>query len=327
MRNGRAPENSFGKGETHSFFDQAIKAGVTYKLSGKHIVSANTSFTTAPPRTYDAYLSPRVKDNTVSDLKSEKIFSADVNYNFSTPMVRGRLSAFHTRFYDQIDLASFYYDASNTFVNFAMTDINKMYQGIELGLKVKVNTDFSISFAGTVAEYFYTNRPAGTISYENGSQDDKPETVYYKNFYVGGTPQTAGTIGLHYFYKFWFFDLTGCAFDRNYIELSPTRRTLSAVDFADTYEVKRARAKVITQQEKFDAAYTVDFSIGKLLYLSGRQLNINLQFCNILNNTKIKTGGYEQSRFDFKNYDVGKFPNKYYYAQGFNCFLLVGYKF
>ena len=328
MRSGLFPEESFGKGETHSFVDYAVKGGAAYKFSGKHIFSANVSYMTAPPRTYDAYLSPRIKDAVAPELKSEKILSADVNYNFSLPTVRGRLSAFQTNFYDQMALTSFYYDVSNSFVNFALSDINKMYRGIEFGATVKVNTEFSISFAGTVAEYIYTNRPKGTISYENGAEEDKTTTVYYKNFHVGGTPQTAGTIGFHYFYKFWFFDLNGSYFDRNYIELSPTRRTTTAVSFADTYENKWDRAKAITNQEKFDAAYTVDFSIGKLIYLSGgRQVNINLQFCNILNNTKVKTGGYEQSRFDFKAYDVDKFSNRYYYAQGFNCFLMAAYRF
>jgi len=328
MRNGLAPDNSFGKGTTYSFVDQAIKGGITYKLSGKHIFSANISYSTAPPLTSNAYLSQRIKDNTAPDLKSEKIFSADVNYNFSTPNIRGRLSAFQTNFYDQMNLTSFYYDASNTFVNYALSGIDKMYRGVELGLSAKINTKFSVSFAGTLAEYIYTNRPTGTISYENGTQPDKTTTVYYKNFYVGGTPQSAGTLSLHYFYKYWFFDLNGNAFGRNYIELSPARRTPEAIDFPNNnYEEKLAMVKDITNQEEFGAAYTVDFSIGKVLYLSGRQLNINLQFCNILNNTNIKTGGYEQGRFDFATRNVNKFTNKYYYAQGFNCFLMAGYKF
>ena len=32
------------------------------------------------------------------------------------------------------------------------------------------------------------------------------------------------------------------------------------------------------------------------------------------------TGGYQQGRFDYDNYNLAKFPNKYYYAQGIRVF-------
>lgn len=330
MRNGRAPENSYGKGDVHSFVSQGAKLGLAYKLSGRHIINGNISYATQPPIAYDAYLSARIKDNVVPNLQNEQIFSADINYNITTPLVRGRISAFQTNFYDQTELTSFYYDPSNTFVNFALSGVNKMHRGIEVGIEGKINSSVSVSLVGTLAEYIYTNRPTGTISYENGMYQDETTTVYYKNFYVGGTPQTAGSLGVHYFHpKYWFIDLTFSAFDRNYIELSPTRRTSQAVAFTDdSYEDKVAKAEAITHQEKFAGATTLDFSIGKLIRIQRKyQLNINLQFCNILNNTNIKSGGYEQSRFDFANYNVNRFPNRYYYAQGFNCFLMAGFRF
>ena len=49
----------------------------------------------------------------------------------------------------------------------------------------------------------------------------------------------------------------------------------------------------------------------------------------------MKTGGYQQARIPVttdsaKPIDInalGKFPNKYYYAQGFNFFINLGYRF
>ena len=54
---------------------------------------------------------------------------------------------------------------------------------------------------------------------------------------------------------------------------------------------------------------------------------LNYQLNNLLNNTKMRTGGFEQGRFDYVNYDVDKFSPYYFYAQGFNCYLLMAYKF
>ena len=54
-------------------------------------------------------------------------------------------------------------------------------------------------------------------------------------------------------------------------------------------------------------------------------MNLN----NILDNKDIQTGGYQQGRIDTKDYTntANKFPNKYYYAQGFKMFLNLGLKF
>ena len=72
----------------------------------------------------------------------------------------------------------------------------------------------------------------------------------------------------------------------------------------------------------------VDASIGKSIRLdNGNLININLQVNNLLNNLKMKTGGYEQGRFDYVNYNVDKYPPYYYYAQGLNAFLMVAYRF
>ncbi|MDE7394076.1 MAG: hypothetical protein K2M80_06345, partial [Muribaculaceae bacterium] len=46
MRNGRAPDNSLGKGVTHRFDNGAVKAGATYKLDGRNFFSAHATYET-----------------------------------------------------------------------------------------------------------------------------------------------------------------------------------------------------------------------------------------------------------------------------------------
>ena len=90
---------------------------------------------------------------------------------------------------------------------------------------------------------------------------------------------------------------------------------------------------IIPGQEEFDGGFMLDLSIGKYIRLQkGRSLSINLTLNNVTNNTDMKTGGYEQNRDD--NYDDGRDRpyqfsrhSKYYYAQGLNGFLNVGFRF
>ena len=335
MRNGSAPDNSYGKGKTHSFVHQTSKFGLTYKFSGRHMFSGNVHYSTLPPLSDNAYLSSRVKDDVIPELKNEQIFAADVSYNISTPIIRGRITAYQTYFYDLSRIYHMYSDTDGTFVNMVLYGMKNLHRGLEAGVEVKINSNVSVSAIGTLAEYKYNNNPDGIISADNGLTEmyvNRMDTYYMKGLYISGTPQTAGSLGVHYFHpKYWFFDAKINGFSNIYIDPSPLRRTERSWEGIDkTTPEGQALIEQINHQEKFDGGFTVDVSIGKSLRIQQGKymLNINLQFCNILNNIDLKTGGYEYNRYGTPENLVGnKFPSFYYYAQGFNCFLNAGFRF
>ncbi|MEG1585657.1 MAG: TonB-dependent receptor [Bacteroidales bacterium] len=336
MRNGRAPENSFGKGKIHIFNDAGVKAGVTYKLDGRNFFIFNAMYETRAPFFGYAYISPRIKDDIIPDLQSERVLSGDLTYRFSYPRFKGRITGFYTNFYDQTDATSFYHDQYQTFVNYILTGVRKSYKGVEIGLAYKITPSVTVTGVATFARYQYKNRPTGITNYENGSRADTTQTVYLKNFYVGGTPQQAFNIGVDWSApKMWFFDINLSWFDKAYVDLSPLRRTQEAVNFplegntqTEIMHYFDEKAAEITHQQKLKGGFILNASVGKLIYLTrSSSLNINVSLSNILNKKNLQTGGYEQGRFDFTNFNVNKYPNKYYYAQGFNVFVNVGFKF
>jgi len=98
-------------------------------------------------------------------------------------------------------------------------------------------------------------------------------------------------------------------------------------------ETSEVRQK-LGMQEKLKSGFVLDVSLGKMIYLKNRNsLNFNVSASNILNNTDLISGGYQQARiptYGDKTLNINGlnwFPNKYYYAMGFNFFLHVGYKF
>lgn len=100
-------------------------------------------------------------------------------------------------------------------------------------------------------------------------------------------------------------------------------------------------ASYAAAQEQFKGGIMIDASIGRFIRLKhGRSLSINLSLQNINNNSNLRTGGYEQNRSDFYYRESGgvytkgegkayKFSrnSKYYYANAFNFFLNLGFKF
>lgn len=347
MRNGRAPENSYGPGLRHTFDDAAVKAGATYKINGRNYITAHATYGTRAPMPDYSYVSPRIKDTAVQGLKSERFLSADIAYTWNYARFRGSVGAFITEMWNGIKRTGFYDYQLSTFMNYSMSGIHTQYRGVELGLSYKIIPSLTISGAATIASYRYKNNPLGVRSYENGSSEDVVRRVYLKNYHIGGTPQQAYNISLNYNApKNWFFELSANWLGDAYIDLAPSRHeempdlyTVCAPTreqlaqnpdktagqlMQENLEAKRAE---ITNQEKLKDAFVLNLSIGKLIYTKWGALNFNLSVNNLLNNRNIQTGGYQEGKFDYTTYDVSKFPSKFYYAQGIRVFFNFGIRF
>lgn len=329
MQNGRAPENSLGTGKHHSFDNAALKAGATYKLDGRNYFTAHASYGTRAPMPDYSYVSPRTKDTSVQGLKSERFFTADLSYTWNYARFRGSVTGFYTRMWNGIKRSGFYDYQLNTFMNYSMSGMETEYKGIELGMEYKILSNLSVSAAGTFSRYTYENDPLGVRSYENGSQEDVTRRVYLKNYHIGGTPQQAYSIGLNYNIKQWFFEVNGQWFGDNWIDLSPARHEEmpGLWKFCTSEEEYIQRRNEITRQDKLNSEWVMNLSIGKVIYTKFGSVNFNLNVNNLLNNRNIQTGGYQEGKFDYTDYNVNKFPNKIYYAQGIRDFFNVGIRF
>ncbi len=331
MRNGRAPENSYGKGITHRFDNGAVKAGATYKLDGRNFFSAHFQYGSRAPLFEYAYISPRIKDTAIDGLSNERILSADLSYAWNYRRFRGSISGFITEMYDLTERFSYYDDQYQTFMNYVLKGVHRSYKGIEIGMAYKITPSLTASFAGTVSQYLYKNRPTGVRSYENGMMPDTAQVVYLKNFRVGGTPQTAFNLGIDWQApKNWFFNINGSWMGNAYVNISPIRHEQLSELWMHCPDpaTLEAKMKSLAVQEKLNDAFVLNASIGKLLYINRKvSMNFNLSATNLLNNRNIMTYGYQQGRFDYTNYDAGKYPNKYSYAQGIRLFLNVGIRF
>ncbi len=331
MQNGRAPQNSYGKGETHRFDTGALKAGATYKINGRNFISAHAGYETVAPLFEYAYISPRIKDTAIDGLTPERILSGDISYSWNYRRFRGAITGFWTEMYDQTERTSFYDDQYSTFMNYVLKGVHTRYKGVEIGAAFKITPSVTVSAAATFARYQYKNRPKGTRSYENGMRPDTTQVVYLKNFYVGGTPQTAVNIGIDWAApKSWFFNVNASWMGDAYVNLSPIHHEAlpQLWEKYPYYDILEAKMAELASQDKLRDAFVLNASIGKLVYINRKiSMNFNLNVDNILNNRNIQTYAYQQGRFDYTNYDSTKYPNKYFYAQGIKVYLNVGIRF
>jgi len=332
MENGRATAvgaQSYGKGDVWWFMLPGFKGGAVYKFDGRNHIHVNALFETRAPLSTNAYVSQRIKDTSIP-MRLENILSYDAGYSFTFQKLRGRVTGFRTTMANTVDMLGYYDDEYRTFINHVLTKSDKLYQGVEAGVAYKLNNSFTFTVAGTLAEYIYTNNAIGIKSPENGSFNDLEEIVLTKGLHLATGPQMAANFTIDYFHpEMWFVDVTLNYFDNNYLDFAPNRFTEQNMS---KYTTKDMVEKLGTQQ-KLPAGFLLDASVGKLIYLKDRRsLNFNLSLSNILDNRKMITGGFQQARLPLDDGAIvatalDRFPNRYYYAWGFNLFLNVGYRF
>lgn len=377
MRNGMAADFSYGKSGTAKFLDGGGKIGLAYKPAPGNTFTLGAGYELKAPQAQAAFVSPEINNDFVENLKDEKVFSSELGYQFETSWLKANISGYYSYLTDVTEWQNYFDDLIGSFSYVSMTGIKKAYYGLEWGLKFKLNSAFSIRTLGTISEAKNTNNSSVRYmnSTEGTYHDD---IVYNKDMRESGTPLSAFNLTLSYSAKGWFIDIMGNYYDRIYLGYAPVYRYGTALEkrqeswtkFYDKnhnqpnsgnnpdkyimtgeqvyYTAAQAAQDPSVQegqllpgvidQAEGKGGFMLDLSIGKSIWLKKGSLSINLSLTNVLNNTKLCTGGYEQGRMNFsvnsetgevgsaRLYKFDKSPKKYY-AYGINGMLNIAYKF
>jgi len=283
---------------------------------------------TKPPLPTASFVSVQTRNDEVKNISpnygSEQILSGDITYSVKLPWLRGRLTYYYSRINNQVWLRNYFDDVYKTNVNYILTGLNQLNQGVELGVEATIKKRFAIIGALAQGQFIYTNRPTADVSADNSAQLlATNRTIYFINYRVGNMPQTAGSIGVKYnAKKYWFVGIYYNYFANNYVEANPDRRTAESVS---KFLATDPQYQKVIGQEKLPDAYTVDVMAGKS-FLFNRKYGLNLTLIiNNLTNNSFKNSGVEQLRHDVTNID--KFPNKYSYAMGLSYMLSAAFTF
>lgn len=352
MRNGIAESMGFsskGKSGTARFLDGAVKGGLTYNLGAGNVISIGAGYEMKAPTANTVFVSPEMTNEFVANLKNEKIISGEFGYQFSTTWIKANVNAYYSKLSDVTEWQNFFDDNINSFSYVSMTGIKKDYYGVEVGIKASLNSNWSIRGLAAISEAKNTNN--ASVRYMSSTKGEYyEETVLNKNMREAGTPLSVYGLTLSYNGGGWFIDLSGNYYDRIYLSYSPSYRyestlvwrnknaILRGIDAERTLDDNGNVIQSALDQAKGNGGFMLDLSIGRSIRLKSGQLNINLSLTNLLNNTKICTGGYEQSRSNYsintttdevstsRLYRFDKNPKKYY-AYGINGMLNIGYRF
>lgn len=337
-RNGLTPNESEGKSKTYVYNNYALKAGLTYKINGRHYLYANGSYLTRAPFWDNLFISPRVR-HLANGVESEKVGSFEGGYIWNSPKFRLRASGFFTDFKDGANVLVYFDDDFFGLASYTLTNIDKRHYGGELGFNAELYKGLSLSLAASVGKFYYTSRQIGTLTIDNLPNVKEEETIYSKNFYVPNVPQQAYSLGLNYrSKKYWFVSATVNFFDRFYTEIAPTHRTVRATDQVP-YQSEQWNGIITQERYNKKGQWTLDVSGGYTWRLHNTfkkmdgkfarkyEIVINAGIANLTNNRKFIVSGREQLRFDYTEKNPEKFPARYTYAFGINFYANLTFRF
>jgi len=332
------PNNSFGQSSVNNFNNYAVKAGVTYKIDGRNYIYANGAVLTRAPLFDNVYISPRTRDFIQDNTTNEDIQTVEAGYVLNAPKLKVRLTGYYTQINNQMNVLTFYHDGYRNFVNYAMSNIDKLLFGLEFGAEAKIIKNVTLNVAVSAGRYYYNSRQNAAITVDNDASVLTNDLIYSQNYRLPSAPQNTYSVGLSYRSpKFWFVSLSANYAANRWLDFNPIRRTYSAVEGLDITKPNEAALREdILAQTKLSDEYTVDFFGGwswrlpkNMSIVKGKSnyLVFNLGINNLLNNKSIISGGFEQLRFDYTDKNINKFPAKYYYAYGLNYFASVIFRF
>ena len=343
--------DSKGDSEHLNFLTYKAKGTFSYRFSHAHHLALNVGAVQDAPTFNSAFVSPRTRNTVTPGLTPEQSYSAELVYNLNLPYIQARVAGYFTEMTNGSKVISFYDDTQNSFTNFAMSNIDKRYMGVELAVRVPIWNGLAFQGALNYGDYRYTSNPNFVQTVDNSNKVKLEDKVYWKGYYVESTPQLALNVGLDFRGpKNWFASINFNYYDKLYLSMNPAYRTNNAVKpymqvLANTSSTPAQQIWAATEmaamraEEELGHAYTLAASLGKNWYIKRKYtLGFSAEVKNILNNQNIKTGGYEQMRMrKVRGMMPGQtnpsttyythFDSKYFYMLGTTCFVNVYFRF
>lgn len=350
-RNGIYPTSSFGFSRKLTFDNFGFKGGMTYKLTGRHLLNVNAIYMTKAPSLRNAFPNARLNNLTLESLESETISSADISYVIRAPKLKARITGYYSQINDATETSFFFAegafsedagDGSDAFVAEIVTGLDKLHIGGELGLEYQLTQTIKLTGAAAYGQYTYTSNPNVALNRDANAAINLPTLVdlgksELKNYRIPGAPQQAYSLGIEYRDpKFWWIGANANHLADNYIDVSPLMRTSNFYkDPADINgfpfpEATIERGRELLRQEKFDSFTLINLVGGKSWRISKKNRNTAGFFASVNNifDVTYKTGGFEQARnanFRELNQDISSgtpsFAPRYFYGFGRTYFI------
>ena len=347
--NERFPDRSYGKGDEIKFSYGGLKCGLSYGISSRHWIKAHAYSGWRPPPLKYIYINPRESNQVVPGVERESLGSVDINYHLRLSNLKGRVSAYYTRFMHGTEVNFFYVDSGlgSDFVQEVVTDLDRVFKGLEVGLEYQVSPVVKASLVTSLGRFEYASDPELSINFDTTGADGELRqtqgsielgTALLKGYRLARGPQTALSLGIEYRDPtYWWAGVTANYLANSPVDVALIKRTKSFATDPETGgkfpDMTEEKLRELLRQQELPPVYLLNLVGGKSWLHKGKYISAFLSVNNLFD-VIFKSGGYEQSRNG--NYgqmyrdNLGRTPSfgpKFWYGFGRTFFFNLAISF
>ena len=317
----------------------STKAGLTYSITGRHILQFNTGYFEEAQPLNNVYVNIRNSNSILpARIHPENQITWDGSYIIRIPSFKARITGYATQIKHSSEKSYFFTqsrlgDESAGFLTQTMIDAEKLHFGMELGAEYDLTASWKASAVVSLNQYTYTNNP---LLFQSSDKRlvSEPIVSYLKDYHAGQAPEHVYSLGIEYQSpRYWWVALTANYFDKNYIGIAPSLRTENIYLDPNTgsryTDIDENTVRGLLRQEQLPGLFLLNATAGKSWRIKGNFLNVFASVNNLLN-TQYKSNGFEQARKGdyqamIKDRKSGypTFGNKYFTGYGTSFYLNV----
>ena len=328
VANGLFPKESLGLSNKQSFINNGGRFALNRIINGRTRLYLATAMQSSAPNADNVFISPRTRNHQQNLVSNQQSFSAELGYLIQSSNLKSRCSLYWIQVRNAMDVISFYQDAYNSFVNYAISGIGQRHLGLEWAMDAKLLGQWHFQSGIHLGNFVYNSRQFASITVDNTADELSQVLIYAKQHPIGGAPQQAIAIGFNNRTKGnWFWSMNANFFDRQWMVWNPIRRTAEALYPVDPNSDKGQR---LLLQERLAPQTIINLYISKRFNSKrngNAMLDLSMSINNLLNKQDLLISASEQFRFDFDNRDPEKFAPKYFFGQGLTMTCSINYHF
>ncbi len=359
--------DSYGKSQQIHFGEYALKAGGTYKITGRHMLNANFILQSKAPDMRNVFYNARVSGAVTPQIGNEQLFGYDVSYIYRSPYLKSRLTLYAYNIDNYTEIQRFFAEGislngvpgipSNIngnafFLTQMVTGESRYHAGLEWGVEAQVTPTWKINGAIALGNHIYSNNPDVYVASDLFNATYLG-TSHLMNYKIANGPQNAYSIGVEYRSPhYWFVGVNYNYFENAYISVSPILRTerfyldpntnqpYQAInDYRGNadWDIPAVNNQILNEllaQEKLESYGHLNLIGGKSWKIDKYYIGLFAMVNNLFDNVS-PTGGYEQSRkasypelyVEKKILPVPVFGNKYWMSYGRNYYVMLSLRF
>lgn len=315
-QNGLFPSSSKGLSAVSFFPTNQYQFYIRYKFNGRWY---------ATTRFFQGWKAPDAAelfaDAANHDIRNPFLFpliqvGAEIKVQYMGSNIKASATFFAQSNQNERQFNLFYHDYYNAFVRASLGQMKTMHQGIEIYVESNWSSPIQFSLANSIGWYNITNRPLYEIRLADNLYKVESGRLLLNHFPATAYPQSVQAFTLHYQPRF--------SMRFSYTMVYSSRRAISHDLFRRNSWVKEHN----TMDQAWESMYlpvwapnqwVSNLFLSKSFQVKSSKRNTTLRLtASIRNlwNELIPSLIFEQSRYDYKNFELEKFPAKYLYDPG-----------